>query len=580
MVLLHTRFGTLAATAFAVLLAMQVHGSLPAAQVQGWLVLKVLVAVARIALTESYLRWGDTSSRRARWDMAMLALLALDGLIWGVAGWRLSGEAVPLAALGVAALDGVSCIATFGLQVRLAATAAYVVPMLLPTVWGLAMRADDISHFAAGGQLILMALLLSTAYSTSRRLEAGLLLRQQADRLVAEKDAALQLARERSAERDRFLAKVSHELRTPLHGMLGVARLMHLEAQDAATVRRLELIEASGLHLQGLINDLLEASVIDAGHFVLHDADFDLAAQIDQVAEVFTLRAADKGLQFSLQLDLPSPCWVRGDAARLRQVLQNLLGNAIKFTVQGGVSLQAGPGAVPGSMRMTVRDSGPGLDSTELARIFQPFQQAGAARLTDGVGLGLTIAREIAIAMGGDVTVQSTPGAGATFHFDALLPAELAPVPMLPAHPARATGALPRHVLVAEDDEVSAMIAGSLLHGLGVQHERVADGQQAVLRALRVGNRPELVLMDCRMPVMDGLAATAEIRRQERLLGLPRVPILALTAADGEADRAACLAAGMDRVLGKPFTRDQLLQALHDAGATAPPTAAAPPPSA
>jgi signal transduction histidine kinase len=582
MVLLHTRFGTLAATAFAVLLAMQVHGTLPAAQVQGWLALKVLVALARIALAQAYVQWGDSSARRARWEGAMLALLTLDGLVWGVAGWRLSGEAVPLAALGVAALDGVSCVATFGLQVRMAATAAYVVPMLLPISWGLAVRSDDISHFAAGGQLILLALLLATARSTSQRLAVGLLLRHQADRLVAEKDAALQLARERSAERDRFLAKVSHELRTPLHGILGVARLMHLDAHDAATVRRLELIEASGTHLQGLINDLLEASVIDAGHFALHDADFDLAAQIDQMAEVSALRAAEKGLQFSLLLELPRPFWVRGDAARLRQVLQNLLGNAIKFTAQGGISLRAGPGAVPGSVRMTVRDSGPGLDGAEIDRVFQPFQQAGAARLTDGVGLGLTIAREIAIAMGGDVTVQSEPGAGASFHFDALLPAVPAPVAAsrLPADPAAAATALPRHVLVAEDDEVNAMIAGALLQSLGVSHERVADGQQAVLRALRASQRPELVLMDCRMPGMDGLTATAEIRRQERLLGLPRVPILALTAADGEADRAACQVAGMDKVLGKPFTRDQLLQALRDAAAAALPAGAAPPPRA
>ncbi|MFY9513369.1 MAG: response regulator, partial [Rubrivivax sp.] len=127
-------------------------------------------------------------------------------------------------------------------------------------------------------------------------------------------------------------------------------------------------------------------------------------------------------------------------------------------------------------------------------------------------------------------------------------------------------GALPRHVLVAEDDEVNAMIVTAFLDSLGVGCERVPDGQQAVRRALRDHDRPDLVLMDCRMPVMDGMAATAEIRLQEQALGLPRLPILALTAADAESDRAACLAAGMDRVIGKPFTREQLLQALREAG--------------
>jgi len=570
MVLLHTRFGTLAATAFAVLLALQLHGTLPALQVQAWLAVKVAVALARIALAQAYARWGDGSPQRARWEQAMLAMLALDGLVWGAAGWRLVAEPVPIAALGVAALDGVSCIATFGLQVRLAATAAYVLPMLLPMAWGLAMRGDGIAHFAAGGQLLLLLLLLATSRATSQRLATGMLLRVQADRLVAEKDAALQLARERSAERDRFLAKVSHELRTPLHGILGLARLMHLESHDPVTTRRLELIESSGTHLQGLFNDLLEASCIDAGHFLLHDEDFDLATEIDAVADVFTLRAADKGLQFHTVFDLPRPHWVRGDAARLRQVLHNLLGNAVKFTQHGSITLQVAPTPPAGSVRITVQDTGEGMGSADLAQIFQPFQQVGNDRIADGVGLGLTIAREIAVAMGGDVRVHSTPGQGSTFSFEARLPAVATPRAATAAAAPDAGAALPRHVLVAEDDDVNALIVGAFLDSLGVRSERVADGKQAVLRALRDSERPELVLMDCRMPVMDGLAATAEIRLQERTLGLPRLPILALTAADADADRAACLAAGMDQVIGKPFTLAQLAQALRGAAVQAP----------
>jgi signal transduction histidine kinase len=520
----------------------------------------------------------------------MLALLALDGLVWGVAGWRMASEDVPVASLATAALAAVSCVATFGLQVRLAATAAYVAPMLVPLAAGLAFRGDGIAAFAAAGMLILLALQLVTARATSQRLTVGLLLRHQADRLVAEKDAALQLAHERSAERDRFLAKVSHELRTPLHGILGVARLMRLDSVEPVASRRLELIEASGSHLQGLINDLLEVSVMNAGRFVLHESAFELTAQLDQVAEVFAMRAADRGLAFTAQIDLPRPCWVHGDAARLRQVLHNLLGNAVKFTERGGITLQAA--RTPAGVRLSVRDTGPGLDADELARVFQPFQQAGArprtdgagdgaggGALADGVGLGLTISREIALAMGGNVTAESTPGAGAAFHFEARLPAAEppAPVPAVVAVPAQS--ALPRLVLVAEDDEVNAMIVSAFLDTLGVRNERVADGQQAVQRALRADDRPDLVLMDCRMPVMDGLAATRHIRRQEALLGLPRLPILALTAADGDADRAACLEAGLDTVIGKPFSREQLLQALHDAGPPRPPAAAPPPPA-
>ncbi len=584
MVLLHTRFGTVGATAFAVLLALQFQHLLPAGQVQAWLALKIGVALARIGLARAYERRAEGALSRRRWEAAILWLLALDGAVWGVAGWRLAGESVTVVSLAVAALDAVSCIATFGLQVRLAATAAYVVPILAPISLGLALRGDEIAVFAGAGQFALLGVVLVTAYAASHRLSLGLLLRLQADQLVAEKEAALALARERSAERDRFLAKVSHELRTPLHGILGVARLMHLEASDAATQRRLELIESSGRQLQALINDLLDASVIAAGQFTLHEADFDLAEVLDQAAEVFALRAADKGLQFTRQFDpLPRPCWLRGDAARVRQVVHNLLGNAVKFTTQGGITLRAGRDAAWDRWRISVIDTGPGLTAVDLARVFEPFQQASSGRLADGVGLGLTIAREIAGAMGGSLTAQSTPGEGAAFHFDLSLPAAAAPqpappllpsLPALPAPPADAATAaalpagLPGRVLVVEDDEVNAVIVCTLLDGLGVRNERVADGRQAVQHALRERERPELVLMDCRMPVLDGLAATTEIRLQERRRGLPRLPIVALTAAYGDSDRIACLAAGMDRVIGKPFTREQLVQVLRDAGPT------------
>ena len=309
MVLLHTRIGTVAASGFAVLLALHLQAAVPALPVLAWLAVKLVVALARIALSQAYARHGPSglsspphptgqqgqqAPHGPPWQPAMLVLLAVDGLVWGVAGFALMQQSVPVTALAVAALDGIACVATFGLQVRLAATAAYAVPILLPTALGLALRGDEIALFAAASQLILLALLLATARATSQQLATGMLLRLQADRLVAEKDAALQLAQERSAERNRFMAKVSHELRTPLHGMLGLARLLHLEARDPTVSHRLELIEGSGTHLLGLINDLLEVSRIEAGHFVLHDEVFDLAAQLDQMADLFTLRAADK----------------------------------------------------------------------------------------------------------------------------------------------------------------------------------------------------------------------------------------------------------------------------------------------
>ncbi|OYV00635.1 MAG: hypothetical protein CFE45_08300, partial [Burkholderiales bacterium PBB5] len=397
MVLLHTRVGLLAATVFAVLLAWQVRGAIPDAWLAAWLLAKLAVATARLAVAQASRRQGGVGRR---WHGLVLALLALDGLVWGVAGWRLMATPVPVAALVVAALDGVSCVATFGLQVSLRATAAYTVPMLLPLALGLAQRPDEVATVGALSQLILLGLLLLSARGTSQRLAAGVLLRLQAQTLIAQKDAALQLAQEQSALRNQFLAKVSHELRTPLHGMLGLARLLHLESADPVVSHRLELIEGSGTHLLALINDLLDIARIDTGRFALHNEVFDLSAELRQVAEVFTLRAADKGLQFSLALQLPQPHWVRGDAARVRQVLHNLLGNAVKFTHQGGITLEAGPGVRHDTVRLTVHDTGSGIGAAERARIFHAFHQAPGDRHrpTEGVGLGLTIARELAAA--------------------------------------------------------------------------------------------------------------------------------------------------------------------------------------
>ena len=578
MVLLHTRMGTLAASGFAVLLAMyllqqvgQPGVGFTAWQIKAWLVAKLLVAALRMALAQAYVRQGTGPLGWQRWQAAMLALLVVDGAVWGVAGWQLMGEPLPLAALGVAALDGVSCVATFGLQVRLAATAAYVLPILLPTALSLMWRNDGIAVVAGFGQMLLAGLALLTARATSRQLCTAMLLRLNAEQLVQEKDAALALAREQSAERNRFLAKVSHELRTPLHGMLGLSRLLHLEARDAVVSHRLELIESSGTHLLELINDLLDVSRINDGQFALNPKPFDVSRQLDQVAEVFGLRAADKGLGFEFSNHLPRPCWVMGDAARLRQVLHNLLGNAVKFTHRGQIRLFAGMGDRADQIQLTVQDSGEGIGPADLARIFAPFHQGAGQRPTDGVGLGLTIAREIAIAMGGDIAVQSSPDQGSRFEFTARLPS-IPPVdPRATARPDEAVHRLPRLVLVAEDDDVNALIVEAFLNSLGVRSERVQDGKQAVRRALRETERPDAVLMDCRMPVMDGMTATAEIRRQERTLGLPRLPILALTATATAADRAACLAAGMDQVIDKPFTQQQLVQALRRAGPARPP---------
>jgi two-component system, sensor histidine kinase len=564
MVLSHTRLGTLVATAFALFFALQLRGTaLPAWAVDLWLAAKLLVAGARIVLSLRYDRLGRPGG--TAWRNATDAWLLADGVVWGVAGLLVYASEVPLAALVSSVMACVSCVATFGLQVSKRSTAAYVTPILTCTAIGLLLRGDQLGTIGGTGLLGLLALLVTTAAASERRLIEIVLLRLRAQALTAEKDEALKLALRQSAVKTQFLGNISHELRTPLHGILGVARLLHLEAQDNAVARRVELIEASGTHLLGLINDLLDVSRIESGRFALRSERFELCALADTLGGIYAVRASDKGLDFRLELQFERPCWVQGDASRVRQVLHNLLGNAVKFTKQGSITLTLQRDAASGRLSAEVLDTGPGIASADLATVFEAFGQVGGADAnpTEGTGLGLTIARDIAQAMGGDLVLRSTVGTGTRALFTALLPDALPAVaPAVHEAALPSAGATGGHVLIAEDDDVNAVIATAYLEQLGMQVERVRDGRQAVRHALREVNRPDLVLMDCRMPLLDGMAATREIRRQEHTLGLARLPVVALTASSCEVSRAICLDAGMDDFLSKPYTQKELTELL------------------
>jgi signal transduction histidine kinase/CheY-like chemotaxis protein len=565
MVLGHTRLGTLVATAFAVFMALQLRDNpVSAWLVDAWLVAKLAVAVARIYISLRYDKLGRPGG--ARWSRITDGWLLADGIVWGIAGMLLMSSPIPLASLVGAIMACVSCVATFGLQFSKRSTAAYVMPMLLMSALGLFLRGDEFGSIGGTGLMLLLGLLLATAMASEKRLVDGLILRLHAQSLTVAKDEALKLALRQSAVKTQFISNVSHELRTPLHGILGVTRLLHLEAQDGTVARRLELIESSGTHLLGLINDLLDISRIEAGQFAMRSERFELGAVVQNLADLYTVRAVDKGLEFTLNIQLDSPCWVTGDPARVRQVLHNLLGNAVKFTHKGSITLTLMRDADSGRLCAEVQDTGPGIDASDLVHVFEAFRQVGGAssRPFEGTGLGLTIARDVARAMGGDISIRSTVGVGTCALFTALLPsaAPLETVAVSPQCPDTPAAAGLCRVLIAEDDEVNAVIATAYLEHMGVTVERVKDGRQAVRHALRDIDRPDLVLMDCRMPTMDGMAATREIRTQERSLGLLRVPVIALTATTSDINRQLCLNAGMDGFLSKPYTKEELGQVL------------------
>lgn len=564
MIWAHARIGVVVASAFAIVLALSLRGqAAPGIVVDAWLASKLLISAFRIGQGSVYAHLPQPVYSR-RWAQGTLLALVLDALVWGAAGLYvtiLSPE--PLPSFFAAALACISCVATFGLQVSARFTAGYAAPILAPTALGMMLRGDALSELGSLGLWLLLGLQIATAMRSERRLAEGIQLRLHAQALAHEKEEALKTAVRQSAVKTQFLANISHELRTPLQGILGMSKLLHLAEQDPTALRRIELIESSGTHLLALINDLLDISRIEAGQFMIRHERYDLSTQIEQLAGIYTMRAEDKGLQFKVSGRLPSPCWVMGDPARFRQVLHNLLGNAIKFTQAGSVTLTIERNGANGVVRAEVRDSGCGIPPGDLGKIFDAFQQStnsSAEQAAQGAGLGLTIARDIARAMKGDITASSVIGQGTTMVFTAWLPdasnQQAAHAPDMAQEAFQGS----RHcrILLAEDNEINALVAMNFLEIIGVDAERVQHGAAALSKALAAEQRPDIVLMDCQMPVLNGYEATRMIRLKEHELGLTRIPIIALTATTTDAERQDCLDAGMDDFLSKPCTLEDL----------------------
>jgi signal transduction histidine kinase/CheY-like chemotaxis protein len=507
--------------------------------------------------------------------------------------------------------------------------------------------------------------------------------------VLRELQSALDTAREASAVKGRFLANMSHEIRTPLHGIVGAAELLRGTRLDEGQRQVLSVLRRSSSALMALVDDVLDFSKLEAGRMRVARERFDLHDVIHDAAEVFSAQAEAKGVDLLSHCTADLPASAVGDAARLRQILHNLVGNAVKFTEHGEVRVFAAPEQQPdGSLwaRISVRDSGIGMNEAQVDGLFDAFAQAdlSTTRRFGGTGLGLAIARELATLLGGRIEVQSRPGRGSTFMLlvplhdstpaaptpallagidvavvatsrsrrddltelvqrhggacachdtlpgpaplppgrqrvllcdagtlsrsgvtlDALsdrlaasgergvllvgaatdaraLPREFVPL-YRPASPSRAIEALQRalrpaqadsarmdiepvafgdgtrkaHVLLVEDNLVNQLVAQSLLERLGAQVVLAGDGEQALMR---LSERSfDLVLMDCQMPVLDGLDCTRRWRQIEAREQRPRATVVAMTAASDEQARQQCLAAGMDDFLSKPVEQDRL----------------------
>ncbi|MGD8912979.1 MAG: PhnD/SsuA/transferrin family substrate-binding protein, partial [Candidatus Thiodiazotropha sp.] len=393
-------------------------------------------------------------------------------------------------------------------------------------------------------------------------------LEQTVDKRTAELRLARDAAETANKAKSAFLANMSHELRTPLNAILGFSAMLRLDPALSESQReRLDIINRSGDHLLTLINDVLEVSKIEAGRMQIDISTFDLGSLVLDVADMMRQRAKEKGLSLLLDQASDFPRYIRGDEARLRQVLINLVGNAVKYTNEGGVTIRLGTKvSAPEHLLIEVEDTGPGISPENQQRLFNPFVTVTDDEALSGTGLGLTISHQFIELMGGKISLDSTLGRGSIFRIDLVV--ETAPEAEIRALQQKlpqgevsglAPGTPSYRILIAEDQPEAQILLSELMSRLGLETRIAADGAQA-LKQFREWH-PDLIWMDRRMPVMDGIEATRAIRQSP---GGEAVKIVAVTASVFKEQQDEMLAAGMNGFVHKPYRFHEIYDAMTE----------------